>query len=317
MAVTRSSTDQASDTIVHKFQIGDRPDSTRYAASGRIQGHVLNQFAMDERDDFLRIASTKSRVPDPEVRSIVSVLAQRAGKLAVVGELDGIAPGEDIRSVRFDGERAFVVTFKKTDPLYAIDLSQPESPAITGELKIPGFSTYMHMFDPTHLLTVGFDADDQGSFAYFDGVLLQLFDIGDPANPALMHKTTIGTRGSSSASLTDHLAFTLVQDKLALPMTVCEGGGDGRFGADLTFSGLIVYDVSLDRGIQERGRIAHPPMMNTGKPDVGCTNWWSNANSDVQRSIFIDDYVYSIAPDIMRVQQLDALGHDVASVPWL
>lgn len=278
---------------------------------------MLSQFAMDEHDGYIRIATSKGRLPSPDVHSTISVLAQHDGALDVVGELDELAPGEDIRAVRFDGERGFVVTFKKTDSLYAIDLSQPESPQVLGELKIPGFSTYMHMFDATHLLTIGFDADDKGKLAYFDGVLLQLFDIADPTNPMLTHKTVIGTRGSSSASLTDHLAFTLFGNKLALPMTICEGGGDGTFGEDLTFSGLIVYDVSVEDGLRERGRVTHPPSWLSSQPPVTCSNWWTRAGSDVKRSIFMGNYVYSIATDIMRIQRLDAMGEDVTSVPWL
>ena len=176
------------------------------------------------------------------VHSTLSVLEESNGALLVIGTLDRIAPTEDIRSVRFDGDRAFVVTFKKTDPLFVFDLANPRAPHMLGELKIPGFSTYMHMMDATHLLTIGYDAADQGNFAYFTGVLLQIFDVTDPTSPTLTHKEIIGTRGSSSEALTNHLAFNYFQPKgvLALPMTVCEGGGDnGNYGTTMTFSGLI------------------------------------------------------------------------------
>ncbi len=100
-------------------------------------------------------------------------------------------------------------------------------PKVLGELKIPGFSTYIHRIDPEHLLSIGFDADDQGSFAYFDGVILQLFDVKNPTDPRLVHKEKIGTRGSSSEAATDHLAFNYFASEglLAVPMTICEGGG--------------------------------------------------------------------------------------------
>jgi Beta propeller domain len=304
-------------SVVHKFDLGepasDKP--TAYVASGEIEGRVLNQFALDEHDGRLRVASTNGRVPEPDTHSIMSVLEEHDGTLQVVGKIDDIAPSEDIRSVRFDGDRGFVVTFKKTDPLYAFDLSKPTEPKIVGELKIPGFSTYMHMLDDKHLLTIGYDADDQGSFAYFDGVLLQIFDVSDPMAPALAHKVVIGTRGSSSEALTNHLAFTLFDGKLAVPMTVCEGGGDGQQGTDLTFSGLIVYDVSVEQGFHERGRVAHP-NNGTEYDDATCGNWWTNANSAVERSIFMDNFIYSVARDVMRVQNLDAMGTDVAAVPF-
>jgi len=160
------------------------------------------------------------------------------------------------------------------------------------------------------------DAEDNDSFAFFSGVLLQIFDVSDPTAPSLQHKTVIGTRGSSSEALTNHLAFTFFEDMLALPMTICEGGSGGSFGDTTTFSGLILYDVSLDDGLVERGRVAHPSATG-GYENATCTNWWTRASSVVQRSIFMDDYVYSIAADIMRVQSLNALGSDVSSVPLI
>ncbi|HKP56345.1 MAG TPA: beta-propeller domain-containing protein [Polyangiales bacterium] len=313
-AVATANTPRKLSSAIHKFRIGTDPEATAYAASGEVKGHVLNQFSMDEYKGQLRVATSWGRVPSPDVHSTISVLGQREHELAVLGLVDDIAPSEDIRSVRFDGDRGFIVTFKKTDPLYAFDLSNPTAPRITGELKIPGFSTYMHMLDENHLLTIGYDAADQGNFAFFTGVLLQIFDISNPAQPTLAHKTVIGTRGSSSEALTNHLAFTLFQGKLAVPMTICEGGGtNGMFGTDMTFSGLMIFDVSVESGLRERGRVAHPAA--TGAYDnAGCTNWWTRASSVVQRSVFMDDFVYSIAQDIVRVQNVEKLGKDVAAV---
>ncbi len=245
---------------VHKFHIGAKASETRYVGSGVVPGHVLNQFAMDEWYGYLRVATTRGRVPDPSAESVVSVLSSTAGgNLVRVGAVDHIAPGEDIRAVRFDAERAYVVTFKKTDPLFVLDLGHPAAPAILGELKIPGFSTYLHRVDPTHLLSIGFDANDHGSFAFFDGIILQLFDVTKPTEPALLFKEKIGTRGSSSEAATDHLAFNYFEEKklLAIPMTECEGGGDGTYGTKLAFSGLLVYDVSIERGFKRLGGVDH------------------------------------------------------------
>jgi hypothetical protein len=173
----------------------------------------------------------------------------------------------------------------------------------------------MHMLDAKHLLTIGYDAADQGDFAYFTGVLLQIFDVSDPANLKLAHKVSIGTRGTSSEALTNHLAFTLFQGKLAVPMTICEGGDDnGGYGSTMSFSGLMVFDVSVTDGIEERGRVAHPSVSNGSYDNAGCSSWWTRASSVVQRSVFMDDFVYSIAQDVVRVQNVDALGSDVASV---
>jgi len=191
--------DEVSD--IHKFRLGERPELTRYAGSGVVPGHVLNQFAMDEWYGLLRIATTRGRVPDPKVESQVSILADTSsGNLIRTGAVEHLAPGEDIRSVRFDNDRGYVVTFKKTDPLLVLDLRRPDHPRVLGELKIPGSSTYMHRIDSNHLLSIGLDANDHGDFAFFDGVILQLFDVTNPTDPQLMHKE-IGTRGSSFQKL--------------------------------------------------------------------------------------------------------------------
>ncbi|WP_394836579.1 beta-propeller domain-containing protein [Pendulispora rubella] len=306
----KSSYDEVSE--IHKFRIGGNPHDTKYLGSGVVPGHVLNQFAMDEWAGYLRIATTRGRVPDPKVQSTVSILREGGGhNLARVGAIGKIAPGEDIRAVRFDGDRAYVVTFKKTDPLFVLDLYHPAHPAILGELKIPGFSTYIHRIDPEHLLSIGFDANDHGSFAYFDGVILQLFDVKNPTDPKLVHKEKIGTRGSSSEAATDHLAFNYFAEQglLAVPMTVCEGGGDGMQGNEVSFSGLLVYDVDIDKGFTRLGGVNHAGSH------MGCSTWWSNASSAVKRSIFLDDLVYSIASDRAKVQHLGRLGVDVADLP--
>lgn len=304
--------DEASE--IHKFAIGSAPSQTRYVGSGIVPGHVLNQFAMDEYYGYLRVATTKGRVPNPHVESVVSILTEtEGGNLVRVGAIDHIAPGEDIRSVRFDDDRGYVVTFKKTDPLFVLDLYAPARPAILGELKIPGFSTYMHRIDPEHLLSIGFDADDHGSFAYFDGVILQLFDVKDPTKPKLVHKEKIGSRGSSSEAAADHLAFNYFADRglLAVPMTICDGGGDGRYGGTLSFSGLLVYDVDVERGFTRLGGIDH------GTKGVNCNTWWSHASSAVKRSIFLDELVYSIASDRVKVQRMDHFGVDLADLSLL
>lgn len=296
---------------IHAFRIGERPSDTKYMGSGVVPGHVLNQFAMDEWYGYLRVATTRGRVPSPNVESSLSILARsEKGNLVRVGAVEHIAPGEDIRSVRFDDDRGYVVTFKKTDPLFVLDLAKPDQPKILGELKIPGFSTYMQRIDRDTLLSIGFDANDHGDFAYFDGVILQLFDVKTPTEPKLLHKEKLGTRGSSSEAATNHLAFNYFAEKglLAVPMTVCEGGSDGVHGNELAFSGLYVYAVDAKRGFTRLGGIDH------GTKGVSCSTWWSHAQSAVKRSIFLDDLVYSIAGDRAKVQRMGRFGIDVADL---
>ncbi|MBX3226215.1 MAG: beta-propeller domain-containing protein [Labilithrix sp.] len=306
-------------SVVHKFRVGATPALTGYEASGVVKGRVLNQFALDEHDGALRVATTTGRAPSKDTHSTMSVLERRGPGLVLTGKVDQIAPTEDIRSVRFDGSRGFIVTFKKTDPLYVFDLGDKTAPRITGELKIPGFSTYMHMMDASHLLTIGYDADDQGSFAYFQGVMLQVFDVSDMKNPRLAHKEIIGTRGSSSEALTNHLAFTYYAPKnlLALPMTVCEDsqGGGGSYGMTMSFSGLMLYDVTTAGGFQKRGQVAHPSVSTgDGYNSSGCYNWWTNASSEVKRSVIMDDVVFSISDLRVKANRLSNPSADVAVV---
>ena len=298
-------------TTVHKFSLSSSPPAAAYQASGAVRGRVLNQFSMGEHDDHLRMATTTGHIRDPETHNSVYVLEQQGAVLEVIGMVTGMAPTEDIRSARFVGNRGFIVTFKKTDPLFTVDLSDPENPTIAGELKIPGFSTYIHMMDADHLLTIGFDADDQGSFAWFQGIELQIFDVSDMSNPVQIHKEIIGTRGTTSEATSNHLAFNYFppKDVLALPMPICEdSSGGGRYGAEMAFSGLLVYDLTVADGFSERGRVSHEDPTDDY---YGCWNWWTDSNSRVKRSIVMDDFVFSISDTLLKVNHLDALEADV------
>ncbi|HEY3355727.1 MAG TPA: beta-propeller domain-containing protein [Polyangia bacterium] len=307
-------------TAIHKFRLTPQSVQTTYAGSGEVNGHVLSQFSLDERDGLLRVATSVGWVPDPAVHSEVTVLAEESGALSVIGRLDGIAKGEDIRSVLFDGAVAYLVTFKKTDPLFVVDLSNPRAPTVKSELKVPGFSTYMQMLDDTHILTIGFDAQDEGSFAWFQGIQLQIFDVSDPYQPRLTHKELIGTRGTTSEAATNHLAFNYFppREALALPMAICEdSAGGGSYGTRMTFDGLLVYRVTVADGFTRLGGL---PMHDPTVADAngwGCGNWWTDPNSGVKRSIFMDDYVWAVAMDVLRVGTLADLAHPVASVSLL
>jgi uncharacterized secreted protein with C-terminal beta-propeller domain len=310
--------DEAS--TIHKFQLMNEPPASQYIGSGVVKGRVLNQFAMDEQNGFLRIATTIGKLPN--THSTLSILAEQANELVVVGQMDNIAPTEDIRSVRFMGNKGFVVTFKTQDPLFVFDLSNPYKPAITGELKIPGFSTYMHRLDDNHLLTIGYDTDDQGSFAWFQGIMLQIFDVSDMTNPLLIHKEIIGTRGSTSEAATNHLAFNYFGSKglLAIPMTICERDEQlepkygGSYGEIMRFSGLLVYAINVETGFELLGGVPHNAPESEDNYRRTCSNWWTGSNSYVKRSIFMDDYVFSITDKSIKANSLSALGEDISVI---
>ncbi|MCP4717541.1 MAG: hypothetical protein GY868_20665, partial [Deltaproteobacteria bacterium] len=304
-------------TTVHKFNLYSDPATSAYVASGVVKGRVLNQFSIDEQDGYLRLATTTGHLPDPRTHNSLVILQDTGSALTTVGQIDNIAPTEDIRSVRFADDRAFMVTFKKTDPLFCFDLSDPLQPRIEGELKIPGYSTYIHMLDEDHLLTIGYDADDAGERAYFQGIMLQLFDVSSMRNPFLMHKEIIGSRGTSSEAATDHLAFNYFTPRqaLAIPITICEGGeGGSGYGYDMSFSGLLVYRVSIQDGFTELGGISHVSEDAFNSYYSPCGGWWTDSNSIVKRSIFMDDYVYSVAMDQILIHHLDRIGEEVTGV---
>jgi hypothetical protein len=299
-------------TTVHRFTFDLDSPSTTYDASGVVAGRVLNQFSLGEHRGFLRLATTVGYLPSPDCSNNVYVLEPVDGVLEVVGSITGIAPSEDIRSARFVGDRGFIVTFKKTDPLFTLDLSDPERPFVAGELHIPGYSTYMHMLDDDHLLTIGFDAQDEGDFAWFQGVQLQIFDVADMGAPARTHLEVIGTRGTTSEATGNHLAFNYfaARELLAIPMAICEGGSGGSYGDVMTFNGLLVYDVNTAEGFREHGRVSH----GTPPDGYGCSNWWTSANSHVKRSVIMDDFVFSVADDQILVSDLRDLATPVTRI---
>ena len=198
------------------------------ASQGTITGRVLNQFAADEQDGFLRVVV--------EVRgegSGVRVLEQQGENLVEVGSLTGFAPGEDLYSVRFVGDRAYFVTFLQVDPLFVVDLSTPTAPTLLGELKVPGYSDHIQPLGEHHLLTIGRDADDETGL--FMGMQVSIFDVTDPTSPSLLHRHTLAGGRSTSTAITgsrwrrgdgDHLALGFFPDEGVITIPVRT---DGQF----------------------------------------------------------------------------------------
>ncbi len=303
-------------TRVHKLVLGKGGKAARYAGSVALPGSLHNQFSMDEHELNLRVATTTGGWLDTLTH--VFVLDP---DLARIGCVSGLGPGETVRAVRFDGPRGYVVTFKKTDPLFVLDLSDPHAPRLSGELEIPGFSTYIHFLDPGHLLTIGFDADDQGTFAWFQGVLLQIFDVTNMQAPTLAHKVLIGSRGTSSAATADHLAFTYLpsQQLLSVPMGICaDGVGGGSYGTTLAFDGLLLFRVDATTGFDYLGGVDHLDPGDATRSSA-CFNWWETPRSRVKRSIvFADDaetYIDSFSSRLLKVNALSSLAHPVAELP--
>ncbi len=203
-------------TALHSFDIGDQ-GATDYVASGSVRGLLLNQFSLSEHDGNLRVATTDSGqaigwgVPifdeefsQPMSESFVTILSEQDEALVPLGQVGGLGRGEEIFAVRFIGDVGYVVTFRQTDPLYTVDLSDPSSPEVLGELKIPGFSNYLHEIDDRTLMGIGSDGTDEGQVL---GAAVSLFDVEDLSDPTRLDKLAFDQNSSTPISY-DAKAFT-------------------------------------------------------------------------------------------------------------
>jgi len=214
-------------TEIHRFDT-TAPDATEYVASGKVRGYMLSQWSMSEQDGLLRVASTTSPPWDPdgsqqgESQSFVTVLGADGERLREVGAVGGLGDGEDIYAVRFIGDQGYVVTFRQVDPLYVIDLADPTAPRVAGELKIPGYSAYLHPVGPGLLLGVGQDVGPGGTLR---GVQASLFDVSDASAPVRVDHEAFGAASSTEVEY-DHHAFSWFADS-ALAMIPLESYAPG------------------------------------------------------------------------------------------
>jgi uncharacterized secreted protein with C-terminal beta-propeller domain len=275
-----------STTAIHAFDASQRGQTT-YRASGEVPGSLLNQWSMSEFEGNLRVASTKEG--ERESESLVTVLGER---LAPVGQVGGLGRGERIYAVRFIGARGFVVTFRQVDPLYTLDLSQPAHPQVLGELKIAGYSAYLHPIGENLLLGVGQDATPEGRTR---GVQLSLFDVSNLRAPAKLQSTTIGS-GSSSEVEFDHHAFLYWPATGLAVLPVNTTPADPRSGAAL-FSGAIGFHVDGAAPIAEVGRVSH------------------GSDAQVRRSLVVGDRLFTVSDLGVKASRLDNLT-DLTWVPF-
>lgn len=242
-------------TEVHSFDITDDV-TTRYVGSGSVDGMPLNQFSFSEHDGVLRVATTTADGTTGETVSQVATLRENEGRLEQIGLLGGLGKTERIYAVRFLGTQGYVVTFRQTDPLYVIDLSDPASPQLKGELKIPGFSAYLHPIGDGRLLGVGQDATDEGRRL---GSQLSLFDVSDPASPKQLATHDLRSYGSSAEY--DHHAFLWWARTGLVVVPVESQLLDGGIGRQPEYRpGAVGVEVDGDRFVEKR-RIEHPTRM--------------------------------------------------------
>jgi inhibitor of cysteine peptidase len=293
-----------SSTEVYKFAVDD--SRITYQASGQVPGRVLNQFSMDEHEGYFRIATTDGEVWN-DMKPSSNALYILDGNMKKSGEVSNLARGERIYSVRFMGDKAYIVTFKQVDPLFVIDAADPENPEVLGELKIPGFSTYLHPIDENHLIGFGFDTkimDDGKSFnkeprIIRNGMKISLFDITDFNHPKESDTEIIGGSGTHSYLLEDHKALFHEPSRhlYGFPISVYHDKKGSEYEQVFDYQGALLYEITPDKGIELKAKLSEG---EAGEKEIYET--WEN---NIQRLLYIDDYVYTLSNRKIDAYSLD------------
>jgi hypothetical protein len=317
---------QRDTTYLHKFDISS-PDAALYVASGTVDGHIVDQFSMDENSKgFFRVATTTQfRVPDAmnpnnwwgtfETVNHVNVLAENNGSLDVVGQSEDLAKGERVTSARFIEDKGFVVTFRQVDPLFTFDLSDPTRPTKLAELKVPGFSTYLHPMGPNHLLTIGTYVPEPVNGVQPDwrsrALQLTIFDVTDMKNPKQAHTQLVGTSSGYSEAQHEHKAFNYFPAKklLAIPFIDWNWNSSGSAYWTYFISDLRVFSVDPITGFTPRGAISMRDMYQV----ESYSNWTYYWTPQVRRSVMADDFVYAISDSGIRAANVNNLSLPLAT----
>ncbi|MFO7996512.1 MAG: beta-propeller domain-containing protein [Dehalococcoidia bacterium] len=292
-------------STIHRIHIDG--DSIEYVASGEVPGMVLNQFSMDEYDEHFRVATTTQGQTSMNHVYVLDM------ELNIVGRLEDLAKGETIYSARFMGERGYVVTFRTIDPLFVIDLKDPRNPTVLGELKITGYSGYLHPYDENHLIGIGKETTEEGEFAWYQGVKISLFDVSDVNKPEEIDKEIIGHRGTDSPVLWDHKAFLFDKSRnlMVIPVSLAqideaeypEGVPSWAWGR-MVWQGAYVFNVTAEAGLRLEDRISH--IDELPDPEENYYDWYSFS---VKRSLYIGDVLYTISDAMIKMNRLENLDY--------
>jgi hypothetical protein len=299
----RGDSDDTLTTQLHKFDISDSTTAT-YVASGEVEGVLHSQWAMDEYEDVLRVVVTdenpwwgSSDVPDTAVVTMV----HRGDELVEVGSVDGLGKNERVYAVRFIKEKGYVVTFRQVDPLYVVDLSDPRDPQVKGELKINGYSAYLHPIGEDLLLGIGQDATDEGGTL---GTQVSVFDVSDPSDPRRLSRLTF--EDAYSEAEWDHHAFLWWAPEEISVLPLQRWSWDERSGKGDTFSGAVVVSATPTR-VKQIGEIRHPNASQAECEE--CEEW----TAPINRSMVIGDTLFTFS-------EMGVLASDLATlddVAWI
>jgi hypothetical protein len=261
-------------TEIHRFDVTD-PDSTEYAASGEVEGFMLSQWSMSEDEGVLRVASTTAPPwaegrPTAASESFVTTLAPAGERLVRLGRVGGLGRDEQIYAVRFIGDAGYVVTFRQVDPLYTLDLSDPRDPRVVGELKVPGYSAYLHPVGEGLLLGVGQGATGAGATT---GVQVSLFDVSDPAAPRRLDRVGLGF-GTYTEVEHDHHAFTYFDPAALALLPIEDYRADGT-----SFYGAAGVRVQPEGALTRLARTSHGPSYE----------------ASIRRSLIVDGRLFTVS----------------------
>ena len=275
-------------TIIHKISV-NKLDIT-YRGIGEVPGRVLNQFSMDEYNNYLRIAVTTGNSWQETSLNHAYVLNK---DLEIVGSVEDLALGEQIYSARFLGDKLYLVTFRQTDPLFIIDLSNPSSPKVLGYLKITGFSNYLHPYDENTLIGIGMEADEQGRA---QGIKIGLFDVSDFENPKEIDKYIVEGDYSYSEVQYEHKAFLFDRNRNLMVIPISYSYYRDNYDYE-NWQGAFVFDVDKTN-LELRGKITHYDLNKTEN-----YYWYPG----VSRSLFMDDVLYTISGFKVKANDLSDL----------
>jgi len=308
---------QSQQTIVHRISIDGL--AINYQATGAVPGHVLNQFSMDEYNGYLRIATTNccSQSGDPTPLAYAPVNQQETNvyvldeSLHTTGKLEGLSPGEQIYSARFTGDKAYLVTFKRTDPLFVIGLRDPAKPTVLGQLNVTGVSDYLQPYDETHLIGIGQSGTDVvwENAVRFTGLKISLFNVTDPKQPTETSRYLIGGPGTSSPAITDHKAvlFDKTLNLLVIPVEITAQPQDATYWYSYQpiWQGAYVFNITPNKGFVFKGGIT---QLQSGQLPT-----WQDNNLFITRTLYIGNVLYTISNSKVQVNSLSDLS-EIGSV---
>ena len=287
-------------TVIHKISIDG--GELEYIAKGSIPGRLLNQFSMDEHDDRLRVATTTEYYTQHQGTMRANAVYVLDENLVKVGELEDIAPDESIFSSRFIDDRLYLVTFEQIDPFFVIDLSS-DTPKILGELKIPGFSNYLHPYDEEHVIGIGRDTKQtEEGWVQQLGVKIALFNVKDVTSPIVADEVVIGDRSTNSEALYNHKSFFFDSNSKTLSIPI---SGNNDTLAELSmlkriapefdrWNGFYVYDLDAE-GFDLKGTVTHSD---------GDDRYYGMGNA---RTFYIGEVLYTVSDRYLMMNSLDTL----------